>query len=94
MISKFGMKLYSYIAYIVYHFLQLSHASLAYNAFVIPGQTEMSCLTTKPTIWHAGSVKTQISLGIRPVFTVRMKNAWVLERTAKTDQTGQMPRMI
>ena len=44
--------------------------------------------------------KTQISLGIRPVwsvFAVRMKKAWVfrpIERTAKTDQTGRMPRMI
>ena len=32
------------------------------------------------------------------VSTVRMKKAWVLElpteRTAKTDQTGQMPRLI
>ena len=44
--------------------------------------------------------KTQISLGIRPVwsvFAVRMKKAWVfrpIERTAKTDQTGRMPRLI
>ena len=28
---------------------------------------EMSCLMTKPTKWHVRPVKTQISLGIRPV---------------------------
>ena len=36
---------------------------------------------TKPTKWHVRPVKTQISLGIRPVwsvFAVRMKKYWVL----------------
>ena len=40
--------------------------------------TNMSHLMTKPTKWHVRPAKTQISLGIRPVFTVRMKKAWVL----------------
>ena len=44
--------------------------------------------------------KTQISLGICPVwsvFPVRMKKAWVLSYTLsaqRTDQTGRMPRLI
>ena len=41
----------------------------------------MSRLTTKPTKWHVRPAKTQISLGIHPVwsvFAVRMKKAWVL----------------
>ena len=40
-----------------------------------------SRLMTKPTKWHVRPVKTQISLGIRPVwsvFAVRMKKPWVL----------------
>ena len=41
----------------------------------------MSRLVTKPTKWHVHPAKTQISLGICPVwsvFTVCMKKAWVL----------------
>ena len=41
----------------------------------------LSPLMTKPTKWHVRPVKTQISLGICPVwsvFAVRMKKAWVL----------------
>ena len=44
-------------------------------------QKKMSHLMSKPTKWHVHPAKTQISLGIRPVwsvFTVRMKKAWVL----------------
>ena len=43
--------------------------------------TEMSHLVTKPTKWYVRPAKTQISLGVRPVwsvFAVRMKKAWVL----------------
>ena len=39
----------------------------------------MSRLLTKPTKWHVRPAKTQISLGIRPVwsvFAVCMKKAW------------------
>ena len=54
---------------------------------------KLSCLMTKSTKWHVRPAKTQISLGIRPiwsewsawhppslirVFAVRMKKAWVL----------------
>ena len=41
----------------------------------------MSCLMTKPAKWHVRPAKTQISLGIRPVwsvFNVCIKKAWVL----------------
>ena len=52
----------------------------------------------KPTKWHVRPAKTQISLGIRPVwlvFAVRsMISKAFLMRTAKTDQTGRMPRLI
>ena len=49
--------------------------------------------------WHAHPVKTQISLGICPVWSESSLLAWSLgpklpiERTAKTDQTGRMPRL-
>ena len=42
---------------------------------------------TKPTKWHVRQAKTQISLGIRPVwsvFAVRMKKAWVLSYPLST----------
>ena len=44
---------------------------------------------SKPTKWHVPPAKTQISLGIRPVwsvFAVRMKKAWVLSYPLSTQQ--------
>ena len=46
-----------------------------------PWDSHLSRLMTKPTQWHVYPANTQISLGIRPiwsVFSVRMKKAWVL----------------
>ena len=43
--------------------------------------SHLSHLMTKPTKWHVRAAETQISLGIRivwSVFAVRMKKAWVL----------------
>ena len=51
--------------------------------------------TTKPTKWAVHPAKTQISVGIHPVFAVSMKKPWVhIERTAKTDQTAQRCRFL
>ena len=47
----------------------------------------VSRLMTKPTMWPVGPAKTQISLSIRPVwsvFAVRMKKAWVLSYPLST----------
>ena len=49
----------------------------------------MSHLMTKPIKWHVCPAKTQISLGIRPVwsvFTVGMKKAWVLSYLLSAQQ--------
>ena len=50
----------------------------------------LSCIVTKPTKWHVRPSKTQISLGIRPiwsrVFTVRLKKAWVLSYPLSAQQ--------
>ena len=57
---------------------------------------QMSWSMTKPTKWPVHPVKTQISLDIHPVWsvlTVHMKKL-PLKRTAKTDQTVGMPRLI
>ena len=46
-------------------------------------------LVTKPTKWHVRPVKTQISLGICPVwsvFAVHMKKAWVLSYPLSAQQ--------
>ena len=50
----------------------------------------LSRLMTKPTKWHVRPAKTQISLGIRPVwsvFAVRMKKARVLSYALSTQHT-------
>ena len=62
----------------------------------------MSRLMTKPAKWHVRPAKTQISLGIRPVWSESSLSAWrKLESLAThwahsedSDQTGRMPRLI
>ena len=62
----------------------------------------MSPLMTKPTKWHVCPVKTQISLGIRPIWSESSLSAWRKLGSLAThwvhskdsDQTGQMPRLI
>ena len=62
----------------------------------------MSRLMTKPTKWHVHPAKTQISLGIRPVWSESSLCAqWVAKGSSflhadseDFDQTGRMPRMI
>ena len=62
----------------------------------------MSRCTTKPTKWLVRPAKTQISLGIRPVWAESSLFAWRHLWTLATywahsedsDQTGQMPRLI
>ena len=55
-------------------------------------KTKRNRLMTKPTKWHVRPAKTQISLGIRPVWSESSLCAqWM---TTKTDQTGRMPRLI
>ena len=57
---------------------------------------------TKPTKWHVRQAKTQISLGIRPVWSESLLSAWRKLRSLAThwahsedsDQTGRMPRLI
>ena len=57
---------------------------------------------TKPTKWHVCPAKTQIRLGIRPVWSESSLSAWrKLEPLAThwvhsqdSDQTGRMPRLI
>ena len=61
-----------------------------------------SRLMTKPTKWHVRPAKTQISLGIRPVWSESSLYAWRKLRSLATqwehsedsDQTGWMPRLI
>ena len=58
--------------------------------------------TTKPTKWHVCPAKTQISLGIRPVWSESLLSAWRKLRSLAThwaqsgdsDQTRQIPRLI
>ena len=51
---------------------------------------DMSHLMTKPKKWHVCPAKTQISLGIRPVwsvFVVHMKKPWILSYPLSAQQT-------
>ena len=62
----------------------------------------MSCLMTKPTKWHVPPSKTQISLGICPVWSESSLSAWRKLGSLATHwahsedsgQTGQMTRLI
>ena len=61
-----------------------------------------SRLMTKPTKWHVRPAKTQISLGIRPVWSESSLSAWRKLGSLAThwahsedsDQTGRMSRLI
>ena len=63
---------------------------------------QMSCLMTKQTKWHVRPAKTQISLGICPVWSESLLCAqWVAEDPSSlhadskdTDQAGLMSRLI
>ena len=62
----------------------------------------LSHLMTKPTKWHVHLAKTQISLGIHPVWSESSLSAWKKLGSLVThwaysedsDQTGRMPRLI
>ena len=62
----------------------------------------MSRLMIKPTKWHVRPTKTQISLGIRPVWSESSLSAWRKLGSSAThwahcqdsDQIGRMPRLI
>ena len=49
---------------------------------------------TKPTKWHVRPAKTQISLGIHPVWRVAKDPSFLQADSEDSDQTGQMPRQI
>ena len=63
---------------------------------------DLSCLMTKPTYWYVHPTKTQISLGICPVWSESSLCAqWVAKDptflhadSEDSDQTGQMPSLI
>ena len=63
---------------------------------------QMSRLMTKPTNWHVRPAKTQISLGICPVWSESLLSTWRKLGSSAThwvhsedsNQTGWMPRLI
>ena len=67
-----------------------------------PAEQHLSHLVTKPTKWHVRPAKTQISLGICPVWSESSLSTWRSLGSLAThwahsedsDQTGQMPRLI
>ena len=67
-----------------------------------PTKAQMSRLMTKPTKWHVCLAKTQISLGIRPVWPESSLCAQLVAKdpsflhadSEDSDQTGRMPRLI
>ena len=73
------------------------------RSIMVRQKTEiMSRLMTKLTKWHVHPVKTQISLGIRPVWSESsLCTQWVAKGSRflhvdseDSDQTGLMPRLI
>ena len=71
-------------------------------AFVCLFCMHLSHRLTKPTKWHVRTAKTQISLGIRPVWSESSLSAWrsigplatQKAHSEDSDQTGRMPRLI
>ena len=69
---------------------------------VVFAQIYMSHIMTKPTKWLVRPAKTQISLGIRPVWSESSLSAWRNPGSLAThwahsedsDQIGRMPRLI
>ena len=63
---------------------------------------DVSQRMTNPTKWHVRPAKTQISLGIRPVWSESSQSAWRKlgsltihwAQSEDSDQTGWMPRLI
>ena len=70
--------------------------------FLWTGSLKLSRRMTKPTKWHVRPAKTQISLGIHPVWSESSLYAqWVAKDSRflhadseDSDQTGRMPRLI
>ena len=70
--------------------------------FKVNSIEEMTRLMTKPTKWHVRPAKTQISLGIRPVWSESSLSAWRKlgslathwARSEDYDHIGRMPRLI
>ena len=49
---------------------------IIYKLCLVYFASRLSCSMTKPTQWHLHPVKTQISLGIRPVWSESLLSAW------------------
>ena len=77
----------------------ISIKKLSHLTFI---QRHLSCLMTKSTKWHVCPVKTQISMGICPVWSESSLSAWRMLGSLAThwvhsedsDQTGRMPKLI
>ena len=65
LLSKF---LWKYVCY--------EPVSIVVNVWLIKKYYEMSCHMTKPKKWHVRPAKTQISLGIRPVWSESSLFTW------------------
>ena len=73
-----------------------------YMAIVVTAQWKINRLMTKPTKWYMCPAKTQISLGIRPVWSESSLCAqWVAKDSSflhadskDSDRTGRIPRLI
>ena len=71
-------------------------------SWLVIDKMKMSRLVTKPTKWHVRPAKTQISLGIRPVWSESSLSAqWVAKDprflpadSEDSGQIGRMPRLI
>ena len=80
----------------------LNHYGIYTTWHLLQKQNNLSRLMTKPTKWHVCPAKTQISLGIRPVWSASSLFAWRKlgflathwAYSEDSDQTGRMPRLF
>ena len=84
-------------------FVPVQPPCITANLFMEPYRyNDLNRLVTKPTKWHMRPAKTQISLGMRPVWSESSLSAWRRlgalathrAHSVDSDQTGRMPRLI
>ena len=90
----------SLVAYVISTIISWACSILV--SILITGAIHLSRLMAKPTKWHVRPAKTQISLGIRPVWSesplcaqwVGQHSGFLHADSKDSDQTGRMPRLI
>ena len=97
-----GVQMWFHVVFFLFVFFFYPSSSCQRRVALFDSGPSLSRLVTKSTKWHVRSAKTQISLGIRPVWSeFLLCTQWVAKdpsflhaESEDSDQTGRMPRLI